>query len=372
MFLWLILPVTGMIMAAYYLYRKALSAAVCFLPELSKRKQQIAAGVLAAVLVLPALRLYDSWFVILLHFVVFLILGDLIVLLYRKIRKMGMLSTAGNRIYRSSVAAILMTALVCGYGHYHIFQIVRTEYTMPTQKEIREDGYTLVLLSDLHYGITLDGDELQAVVDRINREQADAVILDGDLVDESTTETQMQEAFQILGSLCSTYGTYYVYGNHDKNHYTSEPNYSETALADTIRKAGIRILEDETVALNRELILLGRADRGDTVKKRAEISQLTQGLDENDLWVVLDHQPAEYDEVRDAGCDFILSGHTHAGQIWPFGLFAAALHFDELSYGTETRGQLQAVVTSGIAGWGYPIRTEKDSEYVVLHIRPQA
>ena len=203
MFLWVVLPVIGMIAAAYYLYRKALGAAVCFLPELSRRKQHIAAGALAAVLVLPALRLYDSWFIILLHFVAFLILVDLIVLLYRKIMKKWMLSPAGNRIYRSGIIAILMTALVCGYGHYHIFQIMRTEYTMPTQKEIREDGYTLVLLSDLHYGITLDGDALQAVVDRINREQADAVILDGDLVDESTTEVQMQEAFQILGGLRS-------------------------------------------------------------------------------------------------------------------------------------------------------------------------
>ena len=46
-------------------------------------------------------------------------------------------------------------------------------------------------------------------------------------------------------------------------------------------------------------------------------------------------------------------------------------HFDELNYGKIKQGNLNAVVTSGIAGWGYPIRTERYSEYVVLNILPK-
>ena len=87
---------------------------------------------------------------------------------------------------------------------------------------------------------------------------------------------------------------------------------------------------------------------------------------------MLDHQPSDYENVKNAGCDLIISGHTHAGQIWPAGLFATLFHFDELNYGEIQQGNFHAVVTSGIAGWGYPIRTEKHSEYVVLNIVPES
>jgi len=41
----------------------------------------------------------------------------------------------------------------------------------------------------------------------------------GDIVEEGTTRESMQEAFQVLGKLESTYGTYFVYGNHDRQGY---------------------------------------------------------------------------------------------------------------------------------------------------------
>ncbi len=78
----------------------------------------------------------------------------------------------------------------------------------------------------------------------------------------------------------------------------------------------------------------------------------------------------ELHQVGAAGADLILSGHTHAGQIWPAGLFASLFHFDELNYGTKLQGNMEAIVTSGIAGWSFPLRTEKHSEYVVLHLVP--
>ena len=81
-------------------------------------------------------------------------------------------------------------------------------------------------MSDLHYGVSMNDNNLQNVVNRISAEQADIVVLDGDIVDENTTSEQMQSAFRILGQADSTYGVYYVYGNHDKNNYAAKPNYS--------------------------------------------------------------------------------------------------------------------------------------------------
>lgn len=370
MFLWVVLPILCMALVAVYLYRKGSGAIFCFFPKWSKRRRRIASILLTAALVLPAFRIYDSWFIILLHFTVFLLLIDGVALLFRRLWRNKKISVLWHKIYRSGVIAMLLTAILCGYGHYNMAQVIQTDYTVATQKPIRQAGYQLVLLSDLHYGISLNGAQLQAVVDRMDAIQPDAVILDGDLVDESTTLAGMQEAFRILGQIQSTYGVYYVYGNHDQNHYTNAPYYSKEQLADTIRENGITILEDDTISLNGELTLIGRADRGDGNSPQKEIAALVEHLDQNQVWIALDHQPADYEKVNKAGCDLILSGHTHAGQIWPAGLIATLLHFDELNYGEKDVGNLHAIVTSGIAGWGYPMRTERHSEYVVIHIVP--
>ena len=69
------------------------------------------------------------------------------------------------------------------------------------------------------------------------------------------------------------------------------------------------------------------------------------------------------------GTALILSGHTHAGQILPIGLISPMFHMNDLNYGYVKEGNLNEIVTSGIAGWRYPIRTEKHSEYVIIDIK---
>lgn len=42
---------------------------------------------------------------------------------------------------------------------------------------------------------------------------------------------------------------------------------------------------------------------------------------------------------------------------------------NDLNYDYVKESNLNEIVTSGIAGWGYPIRTEKHSEYVIIDIK---
>ena len=76
---------------------------------------------------------------------------------------------------------------------YNIQHVVRQPYTIATQKNIRDEGYTLAFLSDVHYGLTVNGDELQRYANAIAEEQPDLVLLGGDIVDESTTLEEMQQ-----------------------------------------------------------------------------------------------------------------------------------------------------------------------------------
>lgn len=73
---------------------------------------------------------------------------------------------------------------------------------------------------------------------------------------------------------------------------------------------------------------------------------------------MLDHQPSELEAADRAGYDLLLSGHTHAGQIWPTGLISQAAGIVEWNYGYRKLDHLQVIVSSGIGGWGYPIQDQ--------------
>ena len=273
-----------------------------------------------------------------------------------------------TEIYNSGIIPIILTGIFITYGCINAKNVIEKEYNIYTDKNIKNEGYKVNFISDLHFGTTMSNNELQKYCDNRSQRNVDIVILGGDIVDENTTLNQMKDAFKILSSIKSNYGIVYVYGNHDKNNYAAKPNYSAEKMEDTITQAGIQILEDETTVINQEIALIGRADRGGRNAKRKDISSLVKELNPEQEWIVLDHQPSEYKKAENTGCDMILSGHTHAGQIWPVGLFASLFHFDELNYGEQKQGNLDAIVMSGIAGWGYPIRTEKHSEYVVVNL----
>ena len=130
-------------------------------------------------------------------------------------------------------------------------------------------------------------------------------------------------------------------------------------------------MEDETLTLGDELTLTGRRDRSDAAMDgimREDPAELLKGTKDGAFHIVADHQPRGMEENAEGGYDLMLSGHTHAGQIWPVGLFTTLLDKETINYGEERFGTMEAIVSSGIAGWGYPLRTGKHSEYVLVHI----
>ncbi|MDE5819855.1 MAG: metallophosphoesterase [Lachnospiraceae bacterium] len=367
-FIWMLLPLVIILLAGIYLCRKVYMAVCFFGKKLTKRMRiMITAGV-TGILILSVGYINGLWFVIFMYMVVFLLMFDFFALIVKKFRKNKTFPYWGKAVYRSGILALLAAVLLVGYGYYNMHHIVKTEYTVLTDKEIREEGYTIVFFSDLHYGTTMDGEQLKRAADAIESENPDMVILGGDIVDERTSLAQMQEAFEIMGNIRTEYGIYYVYGNHDRSEYAERPNYTAAQLEDAIERAGIHILEDEAYAVNSEILLIGRADRGHGSDTRKSIFQLVEGADAAKEWILIDHQPVEYADVMESGCGLMLSGHTHAGQVWPLGFLAEVFHTNELTYGYREEGNLTEVVSSGIAGWGYPVRTQKHSEYVVIHL----
>lgn len=368
--LWfLILPVVFVILAGtyYYFYLKRMAAVLGMQTKAAGSRAVIALA--AVLLVAPASDIWGIWAVVILYHLVLSLCVDVINAIIKRSRKEGRI---WRKLYRSGILPLAALALILGYGYWNMRHVRETDYTVYTDKAIRSEGYRVCLISDLHYGITLDGEELAEYCEKIGEARPDLLVLCGDIVDENTTKEQMQEVFQILGQTDTAYGTYYVYGNHDRGLYSADADFTPQELEAAIGAAGIRILVDERLELNEELTLIGQEDRtnpGKSVLKTPE--ELLEGADQDHFLLLLEHQPRNLVRNEAAGYDLQLSGHTHGGQIWPVGEISDLLGFGELNYGYRKSGRFQVIVSSGMAGWNYPIRTGAHSEYVMVDILPQ-
>lgn len=358
---------------AMYLYARLLRAAKAFGKKTRRLPLQALLALFAAGLSYTATQIRTIPAVVVLHIVVLSALvqfGDFVLRpLLRRIFK------TRYRLWKwlidSSLLPLALSALLLIYGYFNMFNVVPTRYTLHTDKFIRPQGYRVALISDVHFGVSLNETQLREVAARISAEQADVVVLCGDIIDSSTTKEGMEQVFSVLGSIESAYGTYYAYGNHDRPG-RNQP-YTQSDLTAAIEGSGIIILQDKALALTEDLTLAGRDDRGYSGKSsRLTPDALLKDADLSDFILLLDHQPYEYAQSAAAGADLILSGHTHDGQLWPIGDMQRLLRVNDLVYGHAFVGSsAQAIVTSGLAGWAYPLKTAAPAEYVIIDILPK-
>ena len=133
-------------------------------------------------------------------------------------------------------------------------------------------------------------------------------------------------------------------------------------------KAGIEILEDESVTIAGDITLIGRLDasKPNSDKGRSSIKELTAGADKSRPVICMDHQPSQLEQKADAGVDIDLGGHTHDGQIFPGNLTIDL--FWENAYGLKEIDGMYSVVTSGVGVWGPAMRIGTDSEIAVIDV----
>lgn len=276
-------------------------------------------------------------------------------------------------IYGSGIIPVIVSSLLLTYGYINMNNVVETDYTVYTDKVIRDEGYRVALLADVHYGVSLNMEELREVCDKIGERDVDIVVLCGDIVDDNTTNEEMRTFFEIFSSIKNRYGIFYVYGNHDRQLYRADRAYTESELRSVIEDNGIIILEDDTYRINNELTIVGREDTSYYgADGRKSMETLLEAVDMDDFILTLDHQPKQYEENGKAGTDLLLSGHTHGGQIWPANFLFEIVKFDDAVYGyTAIDDDTQAIVTSGLAGWGFPVKTASPAEYVIIDIKPR-
>lgn len=327
-------------------------------------------GVAAAALGACTLNIFSFFGVAVLHIVVMALVTELINYAVKLIaRKKYNSLKAWQAIYRSGALALVFTAILMVGGFINLHTVVETDYTVETEKNIRAEGYRVALLSDIHFGVSVDYNELLEICEEIGEKDIDVVVLCGDIVDNDTTRTEMQQVFSALGGIKSEYGVFYVHGNHDRPFGFGgfESEFSEAELIEAIEGSGIKILCDEVYEISDDFVIAGREDL--SAKTRKTTAELLAGIDGDRFILTLDHQPREYSATAETATDLVLSGHTHGGQLWPLKQIQEIFKFNDKVYGHGyIDSDTQYIVTSGVAGWKYPIKTASPAEYVIIDV----
>ncbi|MGB5348435.1 MAG: metallophosphoesterase [Polyangiales bacterium] len=225
------------------------------------------------------------------------------------------------------------------------------------------NGLRLVQLTDMHIGLTIGRDFVEDVVRKVNALEPDIVAITGDLIDGSVAD--LGPAVAHLGEIRAKLGTYFVTGNHE--YYSGADSW--LAFLETL---GIKALRNEHVELtkNGEAIHLAGVDDWSAHRfgngHGSDMARAMEGRDASKPVVLLAHQPVHFDEAREHGVDLQISGHTHGGQIFPFGLLTRLAQ--PFVSGLHRRGDSQIYVSSGTGYWGPPMRIAAPAEITLIEL----
>jgi len=244
--------------------------------------------------------------------------------------------------------------IVLGAVNHRILRVHEYRIEVPRRSAAARE-LTVVFLADTHFRDAVSDRFLAELAAKVNAQKPDLVLVGGDILEGDRRGEDTGRYERTFRKMVSTYGTFGAPGNHE---------HLSRLGTGFIERAGIRMLQDEAIRIDDTLVLVGRADAHSRARKPvAEI--LAAGP--RDLPVILlSHRPSQFDEVRAAGIDLQLSGHTHHGQIFPINLITARQY--DLSWGHLEQGGAHLIVTSGVQGWGPMVRTVGASEIVVVRL----
>jgi predicted MPP superfamily phosphohydrolase len=263
-------------------------------------------------------------------------------------------------------AAVLAAALLLGAAGLTSAlrepRLVRVRFEIEGWPRVL-DGYRIVQLSDLHFGAILGRAFAERLVARVARLAPDLIAVTGDLADGDAA--RLADEVAPLAKLSARDGVFFVTGNHD--HYSGA-----SAWAARAESLGMRVLRNERIAIGAGddgFDLVGVDDHnGRLVGGGGEdLRRALAGRDTRRPAILLAHDPSTFRRARRAGIDLQLSGHTHGGQIWPFGL-AVRLLIPWVA-GAHRDGRAQLYVSRGTGFWGPPMRLFAPAEIteIALH-----
>lgn len=219
------------------------------------------------------------------------------------------------------------------------------------------NGTVIVAMSDLHIGSLIGEQWLAARIDQVKKQQPDMVVLLGDIFEGH--ENPPENLLSMLGNIPAPLGVWAVLGNHEfYGRHHKQPYVTD--------ETHFKVLRNRWVEIKPGFILAGVDDL--TVMRRLgkNIDLISTALNNrpSGATILLSHTPWQINKSAQAGVGLMLSGHTHGGQIWPFGYLVR--QFYPVLGGQYKIADMTTIVCRGTGTWGPRMRLWRPGE--ILHI----
>lgn len=217
------------------------------------------------------------------------------------------------------------------------------------------DGKLLVAMSDTHLGALVGERWMAARIAEAQALKPDLVVFLGDMFEGHGDAPADLPA---LRHLSAPLGKWFVTGNHESS-----------AGIGVLERAGFRRLDDAWAEVAPGLIVAGvnylraRDPRG---LEDDPIGRALAGRPPG-ATVFLSHAPRQAEMAEHAGAELMISGHTHGGQIWPFGHLVRAVY--PLLAGRYSVNGMPVIVCRGTGTWGPRMRLWHRGEILRITLR---
>ncbi len=254
-----------------------------------------------------------------------------------------------------AVIALMLLAYSVFIEPHHL-HVTRYQVPLVSKPEI---WIRIVFLSDFHAGGFRNAVWFERIAHEVQVLNPDSVVLGGDFVAD---RADFMSQLAYLRQLSAPLGKFFVFGNHD---YLDRPQDIRSALVSW----GFTDMTNRSTCIEHEGHLFeiqGIDDhwRGDP--------HSFQRLSSNIPHLLLSHEPDVVMDLHEGDTDFILSGHTHGGQVrLPFfgSMYPIPARLGRaVDWGEKIVNGMRLIVSSGLGEQDARIRFFCPPEIVVADI----
>ncbi len=265
-----------------------------------------------------------------------------------------------QKIY-SGVVILSLALVISVYSIWHSrsFEISRIEIPIKSlQNELN-----IMHLSDIHLGFQRGADYLESIVTETNSLKPDLVLIPGDIIDSRSEK--IKELLSPLANLESP--TFFTYGNHD--YYVGLDK-----VITTLEENNVIVIQNEIVITNGiQLIGLNYMNADSLTHDVHQVNDKTiaEVLPTLDISpdlpaILMHHSPVGVEYMNQHNVDFVITGHTHAGQVFPATLLTELLF--PYNKGLHKYKDTYIYISQGAGAFVLPMRLGTINEITLIRL----